>query len=77
MVIKYEGIGNQYLGTVNGYNFILGNEERNITEQELKELEQNKWFNYLVKNGLIIIKKDKKTKNKKEESIEETNGSKN
>lgn len=76
MVIKYEGIGNQYLGEVNGYNFILGDEERNITEQELKELEQNKWFNYLVKNGLIIIKKDKKTKNKKEESIEELNGNK-
>lgn len=60
MFLEYKGNSNQYLGKINEKNFILTEKGAKVNKTELDELKKNKWFNKLVENGLILIKKDKK-----------------
>lgn len=60
MFLEYNGESNQYLGKINGKNFILTKKGKKVTKTELDELKKNKWFNYLVEVKIIVIKKDKK-----------------
>lgn len=78
MFLEYTGESNQYLGKIKDKNIILTKKGLKITKEELEELEKNKWFNLLVKQKMIVIKKDKKTDiDNQKKGKEDINASKN